>query len=600
MNHTCPLTGHASPHSPQIVGQVQCRSAVRVDKSSLYAQAYAKALVDHGHVARVHIKSGREAHANRRQICEARHAAVQKKMATTAPFPLAAFLKADPWPKDETPDEVVGYSATPKYMRQACDFQPVWFMDVGGGRSNNPLNFFNICGVDGNHHVHPFYDTFIGACESEESWTPLLEQAKVVVPKLDDSQTRLVKDNHKGSHQAAIKVMPHCVPFSCSVHQRKHYQNDASWGAWPVRQELLVFYDTVLRNPNLESVLAHMNDFKNKPTTSATYNKFKKTAMEYLIPVMRHCPTSLGRQRGQESPGPLFGEVTSNAAEVTMHMMLPVRKEGNIATSQVGMHAKPHVSTCPTCKPHSSCTVNIACNLCTQVMYWQLRQRRWRKILMKLRSAQQVDKSLEPQRQGLTPYVLKKVTLAEIKARRTCAVKPESWSGLKCEVSSSTRHGVWHAVDLSNPKDRTQLCSNGCMHSRAGFCPHVVAALMQQPTLKYCDYLPEWQTLLGWANQLGVDPESAELDHAVFTLPTESEVLAIMREDQTLNRNALPPSSRGIGSKNVGRIKGTVEEHQKRLKRLEKEIGQGKLPGIPGIDGTTPVKSWKNVTLTLT
>jgi hypothetical protein len=123
---------------------------------------------------------------------------------------------------------------------------------------------------------------------------------------------------------------------------------------------------------------------------------------------------------------------------------------------------------------------------------------------------------------------------------------------------------------------------------------------MQQPTLKYCDYLPEWQTLVGWANQLGVDPESAELDHAVFTLPTESEVLAIMREDQTLNRNALPPSSRGIGSKNVGRIRGTVEEHQKRLKRLEKEIGQGKLPGIPGIDGTTPVKSWKNVTLTLT
>ena len=187
--------------------------------------------------------------------------------------------------------------------------------------------------------------------------------------------------------------------------------------------------------------------------------------------------------------------------------------------------------------------------------------------------------------------MLKKVALAEVKARLTCQVKSESWNGLTCQVSSSTRTGVWYAIDLRDPKQPGKLCSNGCMLSRVGFCPHVVAALMEQPSLMYVNYLPAWQTLVGWGFQLGVEYESSLEDDLKFTLPTENEVEAIMNEDSTLNKTALPPSSRGTASKNVGRIVGTVEEVLRRDKRLAKEIADGKIPGVPGIAGTTPVRA---------
>ena len=324
-------------HPDQVLAQNKARAVVREDKSALYAQAYAKALGKHGHFAVVHIKPAVEAHACRKEIAEARHAAVQKKMGSKVPFATTAFLKADPVPTNGTPDEVVGYSATPKYMMRTPDFQKPWVMDVGGGRGKNPLNFFHIGYVDGNHNVHPAYDTMVASVENYSNWIPLLQQALRNVPKLNDPQARILKDDHLGSDKAAQEVMDQAIPFSCSVHKRKHLLFDARWGAFPVRKELVDFYDKVLRNPNLDSVLALISAFRTSPTTAACYNKFKKTPMEYTIPAMREKPTALRRTTGQVLPGPLFGEVTSNAAEVTMHMMLPVRKEANIATSQVSM-----------------------------------------------------------------------------------------------------------------------------------------------------------------------------------------------------------------------------------------------------------------------
>jgi hypothetical protein len=74
--------------------------------------------------------------------------------------------------------------------------------------------------------------------------------------------------------------------------------------------------------------------------------------------------------------GCLFNELTSNEAECTMFMFLLIRAEPDLSRAQV--------------------------------MMWQLRQRRWRTSVLKLRRAQEADKRMDRKWRGMTPFVLNK------------------------------------------------------------------------------------------------------------------------------------------------------------------------------------------------
>jgi hypothetical protein len=309
-------------------------TAVSRDFECLFAQAYAAELCALGHSAAVHLVDAARAHLGRQRVAVSAHYAAQKRLKTRDAFDEAAYLRKYPKPGKDDPNVATGYSASPAYMRGATfgDFQPVWYMDVGAGRGDSPFNLFHTGLLDGNHHCHPLVDNWMIEAESEAAWRPFLKMAVEEFAMMNDSGARVTKDDHIGSHTACRKEAPHAVPFSCSVHRRRHYASDARYGSGESRRLLLQWYDGVVRSPHYGSTLVKIAALKNDVMTQKAWEAVRKTPMEELIPSMRHHPTQSGRQT---KPGPMFNEVTSNEAECTMNMMLPVRHTVSLATHQV-------------------------------------------------------------------------------------------------------------------------------------------------------------------------------------------------------------------------------------------------------------------------
>ena len=430
------------------------------------------------------------------------------------------------------------------------DFQPVFMMDVGGGRGDSPFNLFHVGILNGDHHCEGLLDNWNIDAESEASWRPYLKKAVELFPFLNDVEERLTADDHRGSRAAFCKEVPNAVSFSCAVHRRRHFWSDARYGTVEVRRLLTSWYDSVVRTRNYQDALVQIAALKNDNLTKNAWALLRKTPIEQIIPAMRHQPT-----KRTVKPGPMFNEVTSNEAEATMHMMLPVRRLRSLAE---------HI-----------------------VAYWETRRRRWRVSVNALRSAQQKDTNMPERKRGLTPFVLSKVNQAEERAQDKCPVVGPVVN-LTCQVQSASS-AVLHKVTLTQPCSPESMCSNGCMENCVGVCPHVASAVLKMPGVNYRDILPRWQTLEGFAKQLGVkldgDPKQ---DDEAFMLPTQSDVLSRIREDSSLDHEAVvaDKSSR----RQCGRIKGSVEENIKKKQKLRQEVADGKKTGVDTVsDAVLPV-----------
>ena len=112
---------------------------------------------------------------------------------------------------------------------------------------------------------------------------------------------------------------------------------DASYGSGAEKRELMTCFARGVRLANADDVCGLLRDFAAKTRkegwSGKAVNKLMRgSPMECTFPAMRTKPTSYG----QRVPiGPLHAQITSNEAEVTMHTMLPVRREGDLARSQV-------------------------------------------------------------------------------------------------------------------------------------------------------------------------------------------------------------------------------------------------------------------------
>jgi hypothetical protein len=355
---------------------------VEADTAPLFAQAYAAELCALGHVAGVYIKSAQEAWAQKRRVALAKHAGQQRRLGTNTPFKEDEHRRSHPLPDASSPTVLVGCKATPSYMKLAPvgRYQPIWFKDVGGGRRRSPFQVFHTGIVDGNHQCHPIQDTLLADSESQQGWTPLLESAKQAFPAMNATGARVVKDSHKGSHAACVEVMPNAVPFCDTVHQRKHFLNDYTFGSSEARKKLVAFYDANLRQPHVDGVLEAISYINADPSVTNGFQRMiKMVPMEQLFPSMRHNPTGkdgAGAKMQTANIGCLFNELTSNEAECTMFMFLLIRAEPDLSRAQV--------------------------------MMWQLRQRRWRTSVLKLRRAQEADKRMDRKWRGMTPFVLNK------------------------------------------------------------------------------------------------------------------------------------------------------------------------------------------------
>ena len=156
--------------------------------------------------------------------------------------------------------------------------------------------------------------------------------------------------------------------------------SDAQWGVAEARKKLVAFYDTNLRRPDVQGVLVAISDIQNDTSVTRGWQRLLKSSpMEQVFPAMRHNPTgkdSKGAKMMTANIGCLFNEVTSNAAECSMKMLLDVRAEDDLARAQT--------------------------------MMWQLRQKRYRRCVLKLRKAQEADKKIDRTWRGMTPFVLNK------------------------------------------------------------------------------------------------------------------------------------------------------------------------------------------------
>ena len=169
-----------------------------------------------------------------------------------------------------------------------------------------------------------------------------------------------------------------------------------------------------------------------------------------------------------------------------------------------------------------------------------------------------------------------------------CHVK--NWSGLTCEVSSARSAATWYKVNLGGPVHPETICNHGCMENRVGVCPHVVAAVQAKNhsgggTLTFKEFLPQWQWLDTWAEQLGVPitKVSDDDDMSYFPLPTLSDVSKLMQSDTSLDRTCVTATTKLKGQ--VGRMKGSAEEMGKKTQRLAREVAKG---AVTGVD-TTPL-----------
>lgn len=140
-----------------------------------------------------------------RRKAYAAHLAENKCLGRNTPFNEKEFLKLRPVPSDGDPDVAIGFSGQPKYTLGWEHYQPIWYMDVGGGRLHSPFNVFHIGTLDADHHCHGM-ETFIVDVESKMGWTPILTDAKKRNPPLDYPGTRTIKDDHKGSDLALAQV----------------------------------------------------------------------------------------------------------------------------------------------------------------------------------------------------------------------------------------------------------------------------------------------------------------------------------------------------------------------------------------------------------
>lgn len=155
---------------------------------------------------------------------------------------------------------------------------------------------------------------------------------------------------------------------------------------------------------------------------------------------------------------------------------------------------------------------------------------------------------------------------------------------------------MWYKVNLQQPVSPEGICSHGCMENRCGLCPHVAAAVMNwndlhldtsEEPLVFKDFLPRWQWLATWAEQLGVPVVrvSEEDDLRYFPLPNLADVAERMQKDTTLDRTCVMATAAVIGKGQIGRMKGSVEEMGKRKKRLAAEVASGATTGVT----TTPL-----------
>ena len=122
--------------------------------------------------------------------------------------------------------------------------------------------------------------------------------------------------------------------------------------------------------PDVDTCLATLNQLRNDCPAQHT-KLLHSYALEELFPAMRGKPTG-ARNKGRVV-GPTFGTIASNEAEVTMCMLLRIRRIANVAEQQMKS--------------------------------WELRHRRHQALVQKLRQYQLNDKVQLRHRQGLTPYL---------------------------------------------------------------------------------------------------------------------------------------------------------------------------------------------------
>ena len=200
---------------------------------------------------------------------------------------------------------------------------------------DSPFNLFHVGTLSGDHHINAVHDTLLVDAESAAAWAPRIATAKRLFPALDVPGARMVKDKHFGSDKAYREETQHSVPFNCAVHERRDMMTNAVWGIGEERRALVQLYDACVREPNPRNVQRRVVEFKatserNGWNKAAT--RLLKCPMESTFPSMRAHPTAY-TNRGQI--GALRGQITSNEAEITMHAMLPVRREGCLARAQV-------------------------------------------------------------------------------------------------------------------------------------------------------------------------------------------------------------------------------------------------------------------------
>jgi hypothetical protein len=301
--------------------------------------------------------------------------------------------------------------------------------------------------------------------------------------------------------------------------------------------------------PDLETCLATLNQLRidcPKQHTKLVHGY----ALEELFPAMRGKPTG-ARNKGRVV-GPTFGTIASNEAEVTMCMLLHIRRIANVAEQQMKS--------------------------------WELRHRRHQALVKKLRQYQLNDKMQFRHRQGLTPYVRACVDKATLRSH-ACSVR--ELTNETFEVSSSRTSNKAYLVDISLPTNPAKLCAKGCNLNRDGLCHHVMAVLKDLPDRHIVDYVPIDQTLKGLCAQYGVDHVVGAHtdDAAAFKLPTLERVFEIMETDARVRRDVDSPDL--SVKRQHGRMKGSWEAKKASKRRLEQEVKGGMATGVD----TTPVNA---------
>ena len=190
------------------------------------------------------------------------------------------------------------------------------------------------------------------------AYQPFLERIRSRNPVVDASGARCHKDHHLGANAAFAEVMKNAVSLDCQIHFQRHVLKDQAWGLGGVRKQVADFCMAMAKVSDPDSCVWKLHELSEAhPAASA---KLKAGyPLEELFPAMRYHPTAIRNKK--RVIGPTWGTIASNEAEVTMHMLLQIRRVANIAEQQL--------------------------------LVWKLRQRRHRELAAMHRRALAKDKS---------------------------------------------------------------------------------------------------------------------------------------------------------------------------------------------------------------